>query len=124
MKTSKAMVLESPGKMVLREFPIPEIGPEEGLLKVEMVGICGSDVGTYRGKVTRAPRPYPIIMGHEIFGTIAEIGEEMSKKKGILQGERVVVEYTFGWVKRWRRLVRNYEQRLDVPHVMITSLTS
>ncbi len=96
MKISKAMVLESPGKMVLREFPIPEIGPEEGLLKVEMVGICGSDVGTYRGKVTRAPRPYPIIMGHEIFGTIAEIGEEMSKKKGLLKGDRVVVEYTFG----------------------------
>src|SRR3972149_4636131 len=96
MKTSKAMVLESPGKMVLREFPIPEIGPEEGLLKVEMVGVCGSDVGTYKGKVTRAVRPYPIIMGHEIFGTIAEIGEEVSRRKGLFKGDRAVVEYTFG----------------------------
>jgi len=50
MKTSKAMVLESPGKMVLKEFPLPKIGPQEGLLRVEMVGVCGSDVGMYRGK--------------------------------------------------------------------------
>ena len=69
------MVLESPGKMVLKEFPLPKIGPQEGLLKVEMVGVCGLDVGMYHGKPTRAPRPYPIIMGHEIFGTIAEIGK-------------------------------------------------
>jgi len=96
MKTSRAMVLESPGRMVLREFPVPDIGPEEGLLKVEMVGVCGSDVGTYKGKVTRAVRPYPIIMGHEIFGTIAEIGEEVSKRKGLYKGDRAVVEYTFG----------------------------
>src|SRR4030065_2466570 len=96
MKTSKAMVLESPGKMVLREFPVPEIGPEEGLLKVEMVGICGSDVGTYKGKVTRAPRPYPIIMGHEIFGTIAQIGEKATKRRGLKEGDRAVVEFAFG----------------------------
>ena len=34
---SKAMVLEAPGKMSLQEFDIPEIGPEDALLKVEMV---------------------------------------------------------------------------------------
>jgi len=73
MIKSKAMVLEEPERMVLREFPLPRIGPQEGLHKVEMVGVCSSDMGMYRGKVTRAPRPYPIIMGHEIFGTIAEI---------------------------------------------------
>jgi len=52
MKTSKAMVLESPGKMVLKEFSLPKIGPQEGLLKVEMVEVCGSDVGMYRGKAS------------------------------------------------------------------------
>lgn len=90
------MVLESPGRMVLKEFPLPEIGLEEGLLKVEMVGVCSSDVGMYRGKPTRAPRPYPIIMGHEIFGTIAEIGEEASKKHGLQTGDHAIVEYAFG----------------------------
>lgn len=96
MKTSKAMVLEAPGRMVLREFPLPEIGPQEGLLKVEMVGVCASDAGIYKGKATRAPRPYPIIMGHEIFGTIAEIGEEASKRHGVKEGDRVILEYAFG----------------------------
>ena len=96
MMISKAVVLEAPGRMVLEEFPLPEIGPEESLLKVDMVGVCGSDVGMYRGKATRAPRPYPIIMGHEIFGTIAEMGEEASKKYGIKIGDRAIVEYAFG----------------------------
>jgi len=90
------MVLEEPGRMVLREFPLPKIGPQEGLLKVEMEGVCGSDVGMYRGKVARAPRPYPIIMGHEIFGTIADIGEEIFMKSGLNVGDRAIVEYTFG----------------------------
>lgn len=96
MKTCKAMVLEAPGRMMLKEFPLPVIGQEEGLLKVEMVGVCGSDVGMFRGKATRAPRPYPIIMGHEIFGTIAEIGERASKRWNLKAGDRAIVEYAFG----------------------------
>jgi alcohol dehydrogenase len=50
----------------------------------------------FRGKATRAPRPYPIIMGHEIFGTIAEMGREASKRHGLNEGDRAIVEYTFG----------------------------
>jgi len=96
MKTSKAVVLEAPQRMVLKEFPLPKIGPQEGLLKVEMVGVCSSDVGIYRGKASRTSRPYPIIMGHEIFGTIAEIGEEASKKHSVKIGDRAIVEYAFG----------------------------
>ncbi len=68
--------------MVLKEFPLPHIGPEEALLRVDMVGVCGSDVGIYRGKVSRVPRPYPIIMGHEIFGTVVEVGREASRRHG------------------------------------------
>lgn len=96
MKISRAMLLEGPGEMVMREFPFPAIGPDEGLLKVEMVGVCGSDVGMYRGKTTRAPRPYPIIMGHEIFGTVVEVGAEASKKWSLKKGDRAIVEYAFG----------------------------
>ena len=80
----------------LKEWPFSDIGPEEGLFRVEMVGVCGSDVGIYRRKATRARRPYPIIMGHEIFGTIVEIGEEASKRDQIKTGDRVIVEYVFG----------------------------
>lgn len=90
------MVLEAPGRMVLKEFPIPKIGPEEGLLKVDMVGVCGSDIGMYRGKATRAPRPYPIIMGHEIFGTIIKVGGAAAKRWNVKEGDRTIVEYAFG----------------------------
>ena len=90
------MVLEAPGRMVMREFPLPAIGTDDGLLKVEMVGVCGSDVGMYQGKATRAPRPYPIIMGHEIFGTIVEVGEKASQRWNLKDGDRAIVEYAFG----------------------------
>ena len=67
MKT-RSMVITGPRKMALWEFDIPPIGPEDGLLAVEMVGICGSDVGIYKGKQTDYPPPYPLILGHEIVG--------------------------------------------------------
>jgi len=56
------MVVEEPGKMVLREFDLPAIGPEDGLLKVEMAGVCGSDPGMFRGKATALPITYPLIL--------------------------------------------------------------
>jgi alcohol dehydrogenase len=93
---SKAMVLEAPGKMSLQVFDVPEIGPEDALLKVEMVGVCGSDVGMYHGKKSRKPRPFPIIMGHEMVGEIAEIGEAAACSHGVQKGDRVIVEYAFG----------------------------
>jgi len=73
-RKTRSMVVEAPGKMSLWEFDLPRIGPEDGLLKVEMAGVCGSDPGMYRGKASRAPRPYPIIMGHEIVGRVQEMG--------------------------------------------------
>lgn len=95
MKT-RSMVLEAPGKMSLRTFDLPEVGLEDALLKVEMVGVCGSDVGMYHGKESRKPRPFPIIMGHEMVGEITEIGALASKYHGIQKGDRVIVEYAIG----------------------------
>lgn len=95
MKT-RSMVLEGPGKMSLQTFDIPKIGPEDALMKVEMVGVCGSDVGMYHGKEVWKPRPFPIIMGHEMVGEIAEIGELASQYHGVKKGDRVIVEYAIG----------------------------
>lgn len=93
---SKAMVLEAPGRMSLKVFDVPAIGPGDALLKVEMVGVCGSDVGMYHGKKSRKPRPFPIIMGHEMVGEVAEIGDEAALRHGVRKGDRVIVEYAFG----------------------------
>lgn len=93
---SRAMVLHAPGKMSLQTFELPDIGLEDGLLKVQMAGVCGSDPGIYRGKEGRKPRPYPIIMGHEMVGEITEIGEIASRRHKVQKGDRVIVEYAFG----------------------------
>jgi alcohol dehydrogenase len=104
------MVLEAPGKMSMWEFDLPRIGPEDGLLKVEMAGVCGSDPGMYRGKATRGPRPYPIIMGHEIVGRIEEMGDVAAMKHGVTVGDRVIIEYAFGCGRCYPCATGSYNQ--------------
>lgn len=96
MVMSKAMVLSAPGKLGMEEFPLPETGADDGILKVELAGVCGSDPGIYKGKTRGAPRPYPIILGHEIVGRIMEIGSNAKKRHNVKEGDRVIIEYAFG----------------------------
>ena len=96
MKKTRAMVVTAPGQLEMQEFDVPETGEEDGILKLELVGVCGSDPGIYRGKPGRAPRPYPIILGHEIVGRIEKMGRAAQKRHGVKEGDRVVVEYAFG----------------------------
>ncbi len=96
MDTSRAMVVLEPGRMEPREFPLPSIGESDGILKVELVGVCGSDPGIFRGKASRAPRPYPLILGHEIVGRIHAMGEKALQQRGLKIGDRVIVEYAYG----------------------------
>jgi len=84
-----AAVVEKPGVMSLQEFPRPSIGPEMALLKVEMGGICSTDVKILHGTF---PCPYPLIMGHEVLGWIEEIGSAAAKRFDVKAGDRVVVE--------------------------------
>lgn len=96
MHTSWAMVLTGPRRLELREFPLPETGDEDGLLKLELIGVCGSDPGIYKGKTRGADRPYPIIPGHEIVGRVERMGPGARKRHGVKEGDRVIVEYAFG----------------------------
>jgi alcohol dehydrogenase len=90
-RKAKAAVFEDIGKVTIKEFDLPRIGPADGLLKVEMVGICGSDVSAYHGK---AKRDFPFIPGHESVLRIEEIGEEAAKRYNVAKGDRVIVEST------------------------------
>ena len=107
---SRAAVLTGIRQMEMRDIPIPEIGDEDGLLKVEMVGVCGSDPGFYNGK-TKVP--FPLIMGHEIVGRIEEIGANKAKMSGVKKGDRVVVENRFGCGKCKACIEGNYAQCVD-----------
>ena len=68
----KALVLAAYNRFEMQERPVPEIGPDDVLLKVAACGICGSDVHGMDGSTGR--RQPPIIMGHEAAGVIARLG--------------------------------------------------
>lgn len=86
---SRCMVLEGPESLVSAEFEIPPINPDDGLLAVEMAGICHTDVELFRGNTRYA---LPIIPGHEIVGRIAEVGAVAAQRWGVRPGDRVAVE--------------------------------
>lgn len=79
----KACVVEKPGNVVVKDVPYPEPGPDEVTVKVEKVGICGTDIHIFKGEFIS---PYPIIPGHEFSGTIYELGSDVSDWQ---TGERV-----------------------------------
>lgn len=69
----------------IEEMPVPKIGPGELLVKVEASGICGSDVMEWY-RIDRVP----LILGHEIAGTIEEVGAGV---KGCKKGDRVACSH-------------------------------
>lgn len=76
----KALVYTGPEGLDFRDAPEPEPGQGEALIRVESVGICGSDMHAYLGHDER--RPAPLILGHEAAGTVLD---------GALKGRRVTV---------------------------------
>ncbi len=91
--TMKAQVFYEPEKMELETKPVPEIGPEEVLVKVHATGICGSDVAYYFGKssVGTESGKGPLVLGHELSGTIVKMGAVAEEKGGFSIGDPVVV---------------------------------
>jgi len=86
----RAAVMTAPRTFEMREFPRPVIGPDEGLLRVEACGICGSDVEQYKGHLGQ--RGLPMVPGHEPLGIIEEVGERAAQRWGVGPGDRVALE--------------------------------
>ena len=83
INTMKALVIEKPGCVVFKEQPVPVPGEGEALLKLLCGGICGSDLGSYRGSF--AYFDYPRIPGHEFSAEIVEVGENsFGLEKGMI----------------------------------------
>ncbi|MGH2916620.1 MAG: zinc-dependent alcohol dehydrogenase [Solirubrobacteraceae bacterium] len=87
----RAAVQTGPLAYEVRELPRPQIGDDDGLLRVEACGVCGSDVEQYRGHLVREGM-FPLIPGHEPLGVIEEIGERAAQRWGVSVGDRVAVE--------------------------------
>ena len=89
MEKVLAAVRVGPSRTELREFPMPDIPEDAALMKMEVGGICGTDVKLYK----HPPSNAPVIMGHENIGTIAKAGREFTRRKGFKEGDLVFVEH-------------------------------
>ncbi len=85
--TMKAVVIESPEKVVVKEMPVPEISDDEVLIKVKYTGICGTDWSIYTGKYSADK--LPLIPGHEFSGVIEKVGKNA---KDLKSGDRVTAD--------------------------------
>lgn len=72
-----------------REYPMPEVPEDGALLKMEVAGICGTDVKFY----AKPPISGPVIMGHENIGYIAKAGRQFQQRKNVKEGDLVFVEH-------------------------------
>jgi threonine dehydrogenase-like Zn-dependent dehydrogenase len=92
MATAQAAVLTAPRTFEMREFALPEIGPDDGLLRVEANGLCGTDYYQYLCEFKIGTGKLPIIPGHEPIGWIEKIGVNAAKRWKVSEGDRVVVK--------------------------------
>ena len=83
MASVQAAVMVEPGKIEVREFDRPQIGGDELLLKIESTGICGSDKHMYAGHMGLQ---FPVVPGHELVGTIEELGAEALERMAVVGG--------------------------------------
>jgi L-iditol 2-dehydrogenase len=79
----RAGVYRGEGRVVVEQVPVPEIGPGEVLFRVAACGICGTDIKKIQHGFVKPPQ----ILGHELAGTVVEIGKGVTKFK---PGDRVV----------------------------------
>lgn len=83
----QAKLLE-PKKIIFEEVKIPKVKDNDALIEIRAVGICGSDIHTYKGAHPFVKK-YPLIQGHEFSGVIAKVGRSVRNLK---IGQKVTAE--------------------------------
>lgn len=91
----KAMVLDKcrpveERSLRLVDLPIPKAGKKEILIKVSVCGACHTDLDELEGRLR--PTKLPIVLGHQVVGTVADVGKAVSKFSG---GERVGITWLY-----------------------------
>ncbi len=110
----RASVLEAPRSMAIREIPVPALGPKDAMIRVDAVGLCGSDYHIYTGEANYNvddrgfPVPleqHPQVLGHEVTGTIEEVGDQVLD---LSPGDRVVIDQGLSCVSEGKEHLCEY----------------
>ncbi|KYK23518.1 Zn-dependent alcohol dehydrogenase [Thermoplasmatales archaeon SG8-52-4] len=76
----RQVIMTAPGVIEHRDIPVPEkLEPTEVLLRIQRIGVCGSDIHVFHGE--HPATPYPVVQGHEYSATIEAVGEAVTKAK-------------------------------------------
>ncbi len=97
MKTGKVAVFTQPqAPMEFREYPVPSVSSDDMLVHIRMANICGSDLHFWRGHGPKIASGIPQVLGHEMVGTIAELGKNIgidSTGRPLTEGDRIAYSY-------------------------------
>ncbi len=112
--TMKAAVFEEPGKITVKDVPVPVIGNDEVLIRVKYTGICGTDWSIYTGKYSADK--LPLIAGHEFSGVIESVGDNAV---GLKAGDRVTADINMScghcyYCKRGQKLLCSEFRQLGI----------
>lgn len=80
----KQAIMTAPGKIEINHIDVPTPGPAEVLLRIQRIGVCGSDIHVYHGK--HPYTPYPVVQGHEYSATIEALSPDVT---GFHVGQKV-----------------------------------
>jgi 2-desacetyl-2-hydroxyethyl bacteriochlorophyllide A dehydrogenase len=89
-RTCRAGVFSGRESFSVREFAVPDPPPGGAVLRVEAVGLCGSDLAQWHGLITLPGMGYPIVPGHEIVGVVDRLASDADL--GVAEGDRVAVD--------------------------------
>lgn len=92
-QVQKVAVLEAPYHLKVVKAGIPEPNDDEVRIKIKYVGICGSDLETFRGNRKPEFISFPTRLGHEVAGWIDKIGKNI---RGLRKGDKVTCRYIWG----------------------------
>jgi alcohol dehydrogenase len=87
--TARALVLDAPRRLELRTLPLPDVTDDDGLVRVEACGLCGTDHEQYTGELGGG---FAFVPGHETVGVIEAIGPRAAQRWSLATGDRVAVE--------------------------------
>jgi L-iditol 2-dehydrogenase len=88
--SNRAAVMTELNKIVIQERPEPDPRPMEAVVRVEAVGVCGSDTAYYKlGRIGDYVVEGPIILGHEVSGQVVQVGSDVTN---VAVGDRVAIE--------------------------------